>query len=108
MAEKTDWTLSIKGTIEASKKAPKTSVALHKKAKQLALKYYGTEDLKALSPYQLDKVVGWTTGRNIDTKSDSNKKWREKNRKKKAKQANDKISQARAKIQALRKNKTQG
>jgi hypothetical protein len=43
-----------------------TGIKLHNKAKQLALKYYGTADLKALSTYQLDKVISWTTGKNPD------------------------------------------
>ena len=35
-----------------------------KKARQLAQKYYGTTDLSALKPYQLDKVTTWVTGYN--------------------------------------------
>ena len=27
----------------------------------LAKKYYGTEDLSALQPYQLDKITSWVT-----------------------------------------------
>ena len=35
-----------------------------KKARQLAQKYYGTEDLSKLKPFQLDKVTTWVTGYN--------------------------------------------
>jgi len=44
----------------------------------LAQKYYGTQDLSKLLPYQLDKVVGWAM------KMDPNKG---KNQTKKAQQA---------------------
>ena len=58
----TDWGKQLSGVIKASKRAGPSSVALHNKAKRLAQKYYGTSDLKALKPYQLDKVISWTTG----------------------------------------------
>jgi len=32
---------------------------LNQKIKYLAQKYYGTEDLSALAPYQLDKISSW-------------------------------------------------
>tara|TARA_Y100000114_G_C11673014_1_gene284758 strand:- start:433 stop:624 length:192 start_codon:yes stop_codon:yes gene_type:complete len=34
--------------------------------KKLAKKYYGTDNLSSLSPYQLDKLVTWNTGRTVD------------------------------------------
>jgi hypothetical protein len=34
------------------------------KATFLANKYYGTKDLKLLTPRQLDKIITWTTGWN--------------------------------------------
>lgn len=34
--------------------------------KKLALKYYGTDKLSSLQPYQLDKLVTWNTGRTVD------------------------------------------
>ena len=37
--------------------ANKLNKTLHK----LAKKYYGTEDLSALQPYQLDKLTTWVT-----------------------------------------------
>ena len=60
-----NWTTTIKSTIALSKKNPAQG-QLHSKAKSLALKYYGTEDLKALKLYQLDKIITWVTGRNPD------------------------------------------
>jgi hypothetical protein len=43
-----------------------------------------------------------------DPKKGFDSAWHNQNRKNKAKKENDKLLQARAKIQALRKNKTQG
>ena len=34
---------------------------LNKTIYKLAKKYYGTEDLSALAPYQLDKLTTWVT-----------------------------------------------
>jgi hypothetical protein len=34
---------------------------LNKQLNKLALKYYGTTDLSALKPYQLDKLASWVT-----------------------------------------------
>lgn len=34
---------------------------LNKLIHKLAKKYYGTEDLTALAPYQLDKLASWVT-----------------------------------------------
>jgi len=34
---------------------------LNKSIYKLAKKYYGTEDLSALAPYQLDKLTTWVT-----------------------------------------------
>lgn len=34
---------------------------LNKSIYNLAKKYYGTEDLAALAPYQLDKLASWVT-----------------------------------------------
>jgi len=34
---------------------------LNKTINKLAKKYYGTEDLSALAPYQLDKLASWVT-----------------------------------------------
>jgi|DEB0MinimDraft_6_1074348.scaffolds.fasta_scaffold00234_24 hypothetical protein len=65
MANYNDWSKTISSTIRLSKKNPSQG-QLHAKAKRLSLKYYGTEDLKALQPYQLDKVITWVTGRNPD------------------------------------------
>lgn len=56
-----DWSKGLKSVSKQSRNAPKSSVALMKKAKELANKYYGTTDLKALAPYQLDKVITWAT-----------------------------------------------
>ncbi len=59
--------------------AKKRSDKMLKKAQELANKYYGTEDLKALTPRQLDKIVNWTTGhspnrgRNKDRKAGKTK-----------------------------------
>ena len=44
----------------------------------LAVKYYGTTDLKALTPYQLDKITTWVTwnpnkGKNRDSKAGRSK-----------------------------------
>ena len=45
----------------------------------LAQKYYGTQDLNTLKPYQLDKISKWATGispdkgRNQDRKAGRNK-----------------------------------
>jgi hypothetical protein len=40
--------------------------AFDTRARQLALKYYKTEDLTQLSTYQLDKLTTWVTGHNPD------------------------------------------
>lgn len=37
---------------------------LDKRIRQLALKYYHTDNLGKLSPYQLDKITNWATGTN--------------------------------------------
>ena len=39
---------------------------LNKRILDLAVKYYGTTDLRRLTPYQLDKITTWATGRNPD------------------------------------------
>ena len=36
------------------------------KAQELAKKYYGTDDLKNLTPSQLDKIITWTTKKSPD------------------------------------------
>jgi hypothetical protein len=35
----------------------------------LALRYYGTEDLSKLLPYQLDKLTNWATNTNPNTQA---------------------------------------
>lgn len=37
--------------------------------KRLALKYYGTDDLKRLTPHQLNKLTNWATNTNPETKA---------------------------------------
>lgn len=61
-----NWRKGLSGVIAASRSAPMTSIALHNKAKKLSQKYYGTADLKALQPYQLDKIITWITGKTPD------------------------------------------
>lgn len=39
---------------------------LNKRILDLAVKYYGTTDLSRLTPFQLDKITTWATGRNPD------------------------------------------
>ena len=71
----TDWSKTTKAVSKASKQAPRTQAQLLKQARKLALKYYRTEDLSMLAPYQLDKVITWVTkmkpdaGKNRDRKS---------------------------------------
>tara|TARA_R100001480_G_scaffold19792_2_gene29465 strand:+ start:171 stop:395 length:225 start_codon:yes stop_codon:yes gene_type:complete len=69
--------------------ANKLNKTLHK----LAKKYYGTEDLSALQPYQLDKLTTWVTwsedrGKNKSRKAEmalrKNKKFRGKRHKSKS------------------------
>jgi hypothetical protein len=55
-----NWSKTISSTIQLSKKNPSQG-QLHLKAKRLAKKYYGTEDLGTLQSYQLDKIIGWVT-----------------------------------------------
>ena len=45
-----------------------------KRARQLALKYYKTEDLAQLSTYRLDKLTTWVTGYNPDKGKNSSRK----------------------------------
>ena len=44
-----------------------------KKARELALKYYKTDNLKKLTPYQLDKLTTWVTGYNPNKLKDKNR-----------------------------------
>lgn len=48
--------------------------SIEKHAKQLAKKYYGTDDLSMLAPYQLDKVITWVTKRNPDAGKNKDRK----------------------------------
>lgn len=66
---------------------------LNKQLNKLALKYYGTTDLSALEPYQLDKLATWVTwsedkGKNTSRKAEmalrKNKKFRGKRHKSKS------------------------
>ena len=41
------------------------NIKLEQEARRLANKYYG-KSLEQLSPYQLDKVIGWATNTNPD------------------------------------------
>ena len=69
-----NWSKSMSSHFKQCKQAPLTQSQLHNKAKQLALKYYGTEDLKALQKYQLDKVISWVTGIKPDQGKNTQKK----------------------------------
>lgn len=75
MAE--NWSKGLSGVIKASKRAGPTSVALQNKAKKLAQKYYGTTDLKALAPYQLDKVITWVTGMSPEAGKSKSRKYQQ-------------------------------
>ena len=57
-----DWSKSVKGHLKQCRNAPDSASNLHKAAKKLALRYYGTEDISSLQPYQIDKIISWTTG----------------------------------------------
>ena len=57
-----NWSKSVKGHLEQCRNAPDTASQLHKAAKKLALRYYGTENIASLQPYQIDKIISWTTG----------------------------------------------
>ena len=61
-----NWSKGTKGYLKQCRQAPKTQQQLFKKAQQLSLKYYKTEDLTQLQPYQLDKVISWTTNHSPD------------------------------------------
>jgi|SRR5210317_1071202 hypothetical protein len=58
--------LTTKKDRQLNSQAIKRQKKMLEKASFLANKYYGTKDLKALTPKQLDKIVGWTTGHSPD------------------------------------------
>lgn len=55
-------------------KRDKHNVKLLAQAQYLANKYYGTQDLKALTPFQLDKVISWTTNFSPDKGKNKSRK----------------------------------
>ena len=55
-----NWSKTISSTIQLSKKNPSQG-HLHQKAKRLAKKYYGTEDISTLKAFQIDKIISWVT-----------------------------------------------
>ena len=73
MANYNNWSKTTSSTIRLSKQNPSQG-QLHAKAEKLSLKYYGIKDLKALQPYQLDKVITWVTGRNPDAGKNQQRK----------------------------------
>ena len=47
---------------------------INKKLNELAIKYYGTDNLGSLQPYQLDKLVTWSTKMKPDAGKSSQRK----------------------------------
>jgi len=66
--------LTTKKDRQLNAQAIKRQKKMLEKASFLANKYYGTTDLKTLTPRQLDKIITWTTGMRPDKgKSQSRK-----------------------------------
>lgn len=66
-----------------NRKREKHNTKMLEKAQYLAKKYYGTQDLKALTPFQLDKVIGWTTNFSPDKGKNKSRKAEQRLRKNK-------------------------
>ena len=57
MANYNNWSKTISSTIQSSPK----HYSLRMRMAQLSQKYYGTTNFSKLKPYQLDKIITWTT-----------------------------------------------
>jgi hypothetical protein len=57
MANYSNWTKTLSSTIRSSRK----HYSLRMRMAELSQKYYGTTDFSKLKPYQLDKIITWTT-----------------------------------------------
>lgn len=65
-----NWRTTIGSVIRLSKK----QYSQRMRMAELAQKYYGTTDFSRLQPYQLDKLVAWTTGMRINQGSSKDRR----------------------------------
>lgn len=78
----------------------KSSTALKRKFFYLAKKYYGTDDISKLQPYQIDKITTWTLGTSPDKGKSQSRKYQQ------ALTGNTKYLNSNAKTYRAQKNKT--